>query len=284
MARESAAHVFWSDMRGRSPAFPAAPVADIRCGGWHRFPGFRLRCGATKKVARKAVTKKKPMKKAAAKKTSVKKAAAKKRASGKPAADLASGERSQAFAPLPAFTWTGFYIGANLGAWVAPANPSYEAIGFPSAGFDLVPNGGGQNAGVTGGFQAGYNYQIGSFVPGVEADFDYLGNCRGGIFAASPSYVQIGIRSCSLPGGCSYYSGTLRGRLGYAFDRVLVYGTGGIAFGGNRNPGSVVARSHRTKPCFRGGRIRLRPHEICVWRRGRIRLERSLACPGIISF
>ena len=41
----SAAHVFWSDMRGRSPAFSAAPVADICCGGCHRARVSRLRCG-----------------------------------------------------------------------------------------------------------------------------------------------------------------------------------------------------------------------------------------------
>lgn len=45
-------------------------------------------------------------------------------------------------APPPAFTWTGLYIGANMGARFAPANPSYEAIGFRSAGVGLVPNGG----------------------------------------------------------------------------------------------------------------------------------------------
>jgi outer membrane immunogenic protein len=71
------------------------------------------------------------------------------------------------------------------------------------------------------GFQAGYNYQIGSFVPGLETDFDYLGNCRGGTFAAPPAYAPFGIGSYSLSGGCSYYFGTLRARLGYAFDRVL---------------------------------------------------------------
>lgn len=170
----------------------------------------------------------------------------------------------------------------NLGAWAAPANSSYEAIGFPSASFDLVPNGGGQNTGVTGGFQAGYNYQIGAFVPGVEADFGYLGNCRGGTFAAPPAYAPFGIGSYSLSGGCSYYAGSLRGRLGYAFNRILVYGTGGIAFGGNRNPARSFSIRSRQAMFWRR-RIQLRPHQICVWRWGRICLERSLACPGGVS-
>lgn len=50
------------------------------------------------------------------------------------AADLAAGTGSAPSVSLAAFTW----ISANAGAWFAPANPSYEASGFPSAGFDLV--------------------------------------------------------------------------------------------------------------------------------------------------
>jgi hypothetical protein len=67
------------------------------------------------------------------------------------AADLAPGTGPASSASLSAFTRTGFYLGANAGAWFAPTNPSYEAIGFPSAGFDLVPNGGETEAGFTGG-------------------------------------------------------------------------------------------------------------------------------------
>jgi hypothetical protein len=58
------------------------------------------------------------------------------------AADHAAGTGPASSVSLPAFTWTGLYLGANAGAWFAPANPGYEAIGFPSAGFELVPNGG----------------------------------------------------------------------------------------------------------------------------------------------
>ena len=75
--------------------------------------------------------------------------------------------------------------------------------------------------------------------PGFETDFNYLGNCRGGTFPAPSAYVPFGIGSYSLSGGCSYYYGSLRARLGYAFDRVLFYGTAGITYGGNRNPNSL---------------------------------------------
>jgi hypothetical protein len=94
------------------------------------------------------------------------------------AANLAAGTGPASSASLPAFTWTGIYLGANGGAWFAPSNPSYAAIGFPSAGFDLVPNGDGAKAGFTGGFQAGYNYQIGSLVSGFETDFNYPSDPR----------------------------------------------------------------------------------------------------------
>jgi outer membrane immunogenic protein len=85
------------------------------------------------------------------------------------AADLA--------APPPAFTWTGFYLGANAGGVLSPGNPAFQSQGFGSSAFDLPANGGAK-VGFTGGFQAGYNYQIGSLVPGFETDFNYLGNCR----------------------------------------------------------------------------------------------------------
>jgi hypothetical protein len=71
-----------------------------------------------------------------------------------------------------------------VGAWFAPANPSHEAIGFPSDGFDLVANVGSLHARVTGGVQASYNYQISSFMAGSETGLNYLRNCRSGTFAA----------------------------------------------------------------------------------------------------
>lgn len=142
-------------------------------------------------------------------------------------------------APPPAFTWTGFYLGANIGGALTPGNSTYQSIGFPSSDFDLFASNGPKGS-FTGGFQAGYNYQIGPFVPGLETDFNYLSNCRGGTFGASPAYAPLGIESFSLSGGCSQYFGTLRGRLGYAFDRVLLYATAGVAYGGNRDPGSIT--------------------------------------------
>jgi high affinity Mn2+ porin len=149
---------------------------------------------------------------------------------------------------------------------LSPGNPAFQSQGFGSSALDFPANGGAK-VGFSGGFQAGYNYQIGSLVPGFETDFNYLGNCRNGTFAAPPAYAPLGIGSYTLSGGCSFYFGTMRGRLGYAFDRALLYATAGIAYGGNRDrifvtlnppaPGNYFAagasHSGRTKYVFGAG-------------------------------
>ncbi|CAH1665121.1 MULTISPECIES: outer membrane protein [unclassified Chelatococcus] len=111
----------------------------------------------------------------------------------------------------PAFSWTGFYAGINGG---------YGWGGLPNYKKDLEP---GQRvkttANVMFGGQVGYNYQFGSWVVGAEADFDKLnGSVKGhdSEFGVSESYRRE-------------YMATGRARLGYAFDRLLVFGTAGIA-------------------------------------------------------
>jgi outer membrane immunogenic protein len=141
--------------------------------------------------------------------------------------------------PLPAFTWTGLYIGGNAG-WA-----SLQDNGFP---FCLTPSGvmqgpgctevpGGQigASGFIGGGQAGYNWQAGGLVLGIEADVQAM-NLKGTTSVAGPfQYVGGGttgpgvsfVASENLP-----WLGTLRGRFGVAFDRLLIYMTGGLSMGG----------------------------------------------------
>ena len=95
------------------------------------------------------------------------------------AADLPT--RKEAPAPIfvpPPFTWTGFYIGVNAGG-IWPSGGRNASIFDPNAGIDGgfinagFPGGlGSQSAGFIGGGQAGYNWQTGAFVLGVETDFD----------------------------------------------------------------------------------------------------------------
>jgi outer membrane immunogenic protein len=120
-----------------------------------------------------------------------------------------------AYLPPPVFSWTGFYLGINGGygfgqsSWT---NPLFAPTGnFNTSGFLI-------------GGTLGANYQIGSFVIGLEGDGDW-NNANGTSFLG-------GAVGC-VP-GCNTQSdwlATVRGRAGFAWDRVLFYGTGGAAFG-----------------------------------------------------
>ena len=121
-------------------------------------------------------------------------------------------------AAIPVFTWTGLYAGVNGG------------YGFGQGSRTLVDTVtgatvavGGDDEGFVGGGQVGFNYQIGAFVLGVETDLQY---------------ADLGGRDQFTVGGTTFrtrgsddYFGTLRGRVGLAFDRFMVYGTGGLAYG-----------------------------------------------------
>ncbi len=179
------------------------------------------------------------------------------------AADLPSRRMAPApYVAVPVFTWTGFYIGVNAGYGFSDSNNNgfngtgLSAVGptvtpvAPAAGVFGVNNGRNNRDGFVGGGQVGYNYQIGSFVLGIEGDIQYTdfgrnkNNGFGNVFTAVPNANIAAplpgsggnVALFNQQGNRSDYFGTVRGRLGYAFDRTLIYGTGGVAFrdtGGN---------------------------------------------------
>ena len=142
------------------------------------------------------------------------------------------------FTPVPVFTWTGAYFGINAGyAFDASSRTNNTfAVPFPYAAPGTVASFRNRSQdGFSGGGQIGYNWQItpgSGVVIGVEADAQYLdfGRNRNNAFisgAVAPGYYLTDPRGLSSLD----YFGTVRGRLGYAFDRTLVYGTGGFAYG-----------------------------------------------------
>jgi len=132
-------------------------------------------------------------------------------------------------AAVPVFTWTGFYLGAQVGyGWNANENDIVLPTGFVVQRGDFGDSGDGFLAGV----HAGYNYQIGSFVIGVEGDVE-------GVFGDDDDgdVVVIGpgggvFTNYGLAGNALDWQGSIRARAGFAFDRALIYATGGFAFGG----------------------------------------------------
>jgi outer membrane immunogenic protein len=171
------------------------------------------------------------------------------------AADLPRRAAPPLLPPVPVFTWTGAYFGINAGYistdrnrvtlgglnGVAAAN---IAVGARPAAVRL------DNDGFTGGGQVGYNYQIGNFVLGVEADAAYTDIDRTvGTVGATGALT---VHRSQLD-----FLGTVRGRAGIAFDRVLVYGTGGFAYGNVRNAGLYFAPAGGAALQFAGASDRI---------------------------
>ena len=108
-------------------------------------------------------------------------------------------------------SWARPYLGVNLGyAWGSVADNPTKPSGF------------------VGGVQAGYNFQSGSFVFGIEGDIQATG--------AEETFAQW---KFSNP-----WFGTIRGRAGFAFNNVMFFGTGGLAFGELRATTFGLTESH----------------------------------------
>jgi outer membrane immunogenic protein len=151
------------------------------------------------------------------------------------AADLPSRAPPPVYVPpVPIFTWTGFYVGGQVGyAWGTSNGNVGDNFG-DFATFSL------NNSGVIGGGHVGYNLQLNQWVIGLEGDVDGSSLSKtftgfivpGGLIATRifpvNTVVPVTVQT-SLD-----LQGSIRGRLGYAWDRVLLYGTGGVAFGGFR--------------------------------------------------
>src|SRR5712672_4440781 len=107
--------------------------------------------------------------------------------------------------------WIGPYLGGNIGyAWGSVDNNPTKPSGF------------------VGGVQGGYNWQSGAWVFGLEADIQASG--------ANDTFAPW---KFSNP-----WFGTVRGRVGYALNNVMFYGTGGLAFGGLRGETFGLSETH----------------------------------------
>src|SRR5436309_1994772 len=123
----------------------------------------------------------------------------------------------------PAFSWTGFYLGVNLGYGWGKASGTSTIAGNTLGANGVFPSSSNLN-GINGGGQAGYNWQTGAVVWGVEGDYQGSDQKR-------TTVVGCGI-GCTVTDVSKISSfATVRGRLGYAaWDRGLLYVTGGWAW------------------------------------------------------
>jgi outer membrane immunogenic protein len=147
--------------------------------------------------------------------------------------------KAPAIAPEPPCIWCGWYIGVNAGGhWdtdqiTAAADPvGFTAHGVSAPLFDSAVAGSLHPQGFIGGGQIGYNWQTSNFVFGVEADANGLSGSAARTITGAPL-----IAAGNLPGDFvsdsaqTRFLATFRGRVGVTFDRVLLYATGGGAWG-----------------------------------------------------
>lgn len=128
---------------------------------------------------------------------------------------------------LPSPTWSGFYAGVNGGyGW----NNDSSDIRYFLGGAQVNKGAGFESSGGFGGGQIGFNWQRDRFVFGLETDIQGSGINDKFNQVSAPGNAIAGL----LPRGEENinYFGTVRGRLGYAFDTSLIYVTGGFAYGG----------------------------------------------------
>lgn len=148
------------------------------------------------------------------------------------AADLP--RKAPAYTPPlpPVFSWTGFYVGGNAGwGWLRDSGGTFcinpaGILNGPGCNAQTATSDQIRGDGFICGTQAGYNWQINNWVLGIEAAAAIKGSVAAPIFlVAIPilSAIENAIEKLE-------WFGTVRGRLGVAFDRVFVYGTGGFAF------------------------------------------------------
>jgi outer membrane immunogenic protein len=168
--------------------------------------------------------------------------------------------------PAPSFqpTWQGFYFGAHVGHGEAKFKRDAEVI----RDFDderpselvrlrrsLSPDG------LLGGVQAGYNWQYGSLVFGIEGDFSATDWGKSSIFFDEEFTHEIHLDEETITATTSVIAKTsakvdflasVRGRLGMAFDGLLIYGTGGVAFADAmvRDRIDIGAETHRRSKSF----------------------------------
>jgi outer membrane immunogenic protein len=128
----------------------------------------------------------------------------------------------------PVFTWSGFYLGTHSGVLFTESRVRTSGNAANTI-FDVDTNRRPPSLSIDdwdtiSGAQIGYNLQFGAFVAGIEADISYVG------LEARETFVSTLDDRSQFRQELDFF-GTVRGRIGFVFDQVFVYATGGFAYG-----------------------------------------------------
>jgi outer membrane immunogenic protein len=137
--------------------------------------------------------------------------------------------------PVIIYSWTGFYVGGNVGYGWGNADTFFNPLPSAATFVNLLPQTLSPDPrGVIGGVQAGYNWQSGKFVLGVEADIqgsDVNGNALNTPITQNNGTPFPGAGFLAAHQRLNWF-GTARLRAGFTpVDRLLLYVTGGVAYG-----------------------------------------------------
>lgn len=141
------------------------------------------------------------------------------------AADLPSPAAPPVYIPPPAFTWAGVYLGVTAG--FAEGFHTFDDLNGAFLGYPGLAD--TRSSGFAGGGTLGVNLQAGSLVYGIETDINWLSN--------RTTYLDPNAINNFQPYEANRlnYLGTVRGRLGLAVDRTLIYFTAGVAYANVNN-------------------------------------------------
>ncbi|MGP0091993.1 MAG: outer membrane protein [Xanthobacteraceae bacterium] len=136
---------------------------------------------------------------------------------------------------VPAYSWTGFYFGGNIGGAWGQFDYGPSAVDNISGTVTTPPSTSVTNSSVVGGVQSGYNWEIGNLVLGFESDIQFTGLKQGFTFAGPGAFAGDALSS-----KVDYLS-TVRGKAGWVWDRFMLYAAGGLATGEMDTTASYVA-------------------------------------------
>jgi len=144
--------------------------------------------------------------------------------------------------PPPVFvpTWAGFYVGGHVGYGEGTSDYRQDVNIFDNAVVAVIPpsfntfRDSVSPNGIIGGVQGGYNWQMNNFVLGIEGDFSFVDwGASSTVFdtdAGDLGGPLVGNRAFGTSSTDIDFLASVRGRLGYAMDSLLIYGTGGVAW------------------------------------------------------
>jgi outer membrane immunogenic protein len=144
--------------------------------------------------------------------------------------------KSGPFVPAPAApNWSGFYLGGNIGYLVQHDPSSLTDFTQPAAPVSNPALSTASATSFTGGLQAGYNWQFApQWVVGVEGDWNWLragdSLCRATDSGGAAECSDTGRGFLTMSENTNWLA-SARGRLGWAWNNILFYGTGGAAWG-----------------------------------------------------